>query len=172
MIKKIVSGFQTGADIGAIKAAHDLGVETGGWMPKGYKTLDGPRPAYADLYGAQEHSSSNYAERTWDNILDSDGTIRIAADFNSPGEKCTLNGIKNHNKPYLDVDVSDWKWSLDNKKQILLHCGHIFGFTLSNKIEVLNIAGNSENTYSGIEAIVYEIITKLLRIDRAYHELD
>ena len=51
-IKKIISGFQTGADIGGILAAKRLGLETGGTMPKGFRTEDGPRPEFAELYGA------------------------------------------------------------------------------------------------------------------------
>jgi hypothetical protein len=42
MIKKIVSGGQTGADQAALDAAIELGVPHGGWIPKGRKTETGP----------------------------------------------------------------------------------------------------------------------------------
>ena len=35
MLKKIISGCQTGADIAAIDAAIDNGFPYGGWVPKG-----------------------------------------------------------------------------------------------------------------------------------------
>lgn len=170
MITKIISGFQTGADIGAIKAAKDNAVETGGWIPKGYKTLDGSRPTYADLYNAKQHSSANYASRTWDNILDSDGTLRIAGNFNSAGEKCTLNGIKAHCKPYCDLNVADWI-GLSREDKVSLVGKIIFSWILKNKIQILNVAGNSEKTYPGIEAITYEVVEILLKTDRWYNEL-
>jgi hypothetical protein len=41
MLKKIISGAQTGADFAGLIVAKHFGYETGGWMPKGYKNLDG-----------------------------------------------------------------------------------------------------------------------------------
>ena len=47
---KIISGGQTGADMGGLLAAKDLGIRTGGWMPKGWLTelceLQGWKCAY------------------------------------------------------------------------------------------------------------------------------
>lgn len=42
MIKKIISGGQTGADQAALDVAIKLGIPHGGWIPKGRKTEDGP----------------------------------------------------------------------------------------------------------------------------------
>jgi hypothetical protein len=107
MIEKIISGGQTGADIGGILAAVDKGIATGGCMPNGWKTQDGPKPEYAALYGMKEHASSYYPPRTFENARDSDATIRIACDLNSSGEKCTLKAIKQYNKIHFDVWVRD-----------------------------------------------------------------
>ena len=38
---KIVSGAQTGVDQGGLLAAIDLGLEWGGWVPKGWRTENG-----------------------------------------------------------------------------------------------------------------------------------
>jgi len=40
-------------------------------------------------------------------VRESDGTIRLAFDFTSRGEKCTLTAIKDYGKPYIDVDLSN-----------------------------------------------------------------
>ena len=72
---KIISGGQTGADVAGWRAAKAFGLETGGWMPKGYLTEDGPRPEFAELYGAVEHSSSRYPPRTKLNIRNADLTM-------------------------------------------------------------------------------------------------
>lgn len=71
----IISGGQSGADLAGWKAAKRLGIPTTGWMPKGYLTEYGPRPEYAELYGAKEHSSPKYPPRTRANIRDSDVTL-------------------------------------------------------------------------------------------------
>ena len=41
MIKKIISGGQTGADQAALDAAIKYNFPHGGWIPKGRKTEDG-----------------------------------------------------------------------------------------------------------------------------------
>ena len=45
MIKKIVSGGQTGADRAGLDAAIECDVEYGGWLPKGRTAEDGILPA-------------------------------------------------------------------------------------------------------------------------------
>lgn len=35
-LASVISGGQTGADFGALLAARDCGIETGGWAPKGW----------------------------------------------------------------------------------------------------------------------------------------
>lgn len=142
MLKKIISGGQTGADVGGLIAAKLHGIETGGWMPQGYRTLVGPRPQYAKLFNIKEHSEYGYKPRTWKNIEDSDGTIRIAANFDSAGEKCTLNGIMHHGRPHFDVDI-DPKIEKIYRDQV----EECFEWIVNNNISILNIAGNSASTW-------------------------
>lgn len=144
------SGFQTGADISGIKAAKHCGISTGGWMPKGWITQDGPKPEYAELYGAKEHRMSGYPGRTEQNVMDTDGTIRIASDFKSTGEKLTLSNIKWHNKPHIDVDIK-------NPRPI----EEVALWIKENNIKILNVAGNSEKTSPGIEKIAFDYLVKL-----------
>ena len=72
MIKKIISGGQTGADQAGLEAAIELGIAHGGWIPKGRKTEDGPLPA---KYKLKEMGTTSYPKRTEQNILDSEGTV-------------------------------------------------------------------------------------------------
>jgi Circularly permutated YpsA SLOG family len=46
---KIISGGQTGADQAGWRAAKACGLETGGWMPKGWKTELGCSPFFGPL---------------------------------------------------------------------------------------------------------------------------
>ena len=78
MLIQVISGGQTGADLGGLIAARAFSLRTGGWMPMGFLTLDGPQPDLAKLYGLQEHSSASYPPRTRRNVQQSDATIRFA----------------------------------------------------------------------------------------------
>jgi len=132
MLKKVISGGQCGADQAGLKAAKDYGFRTGGWAPKGWKTKEGKRPTLLKSYGLKEHSGS-YRERTFANVEDSDATIRLAINFNSPGERCTMNAIKNFSKLSLDVQ-------LRTPQDYLI----VANWITNNQIEILNIAGNSQ----------------------------
>lgn len=137
-LKKVISGGQTGADQAGLVVAKRFGLETGGWMPKGFKTQEGSRPQFANIYTLQEHISADYSPRTELNVKESCGTVRLAACFDSRGEICTLKYIKKHKKPYIDIDLAD-----KPTPRVLAE------WILENQIEVLNVAGNSENTYAG-----------------------
>lgn len=108
---RVISGGQVGVDIAGLRAAHTCGITTGGWMPKGYLTKVGPRPEYRDEFGMRETESSEYPPRTEANVAEADFTIRIATDFATAGEQCTLRAIKKHGKPHADFNV-DWKGQL------------------------------------------------------------
>lgn len=103
---KIISGLNCGADISALRAAKRLGLETGGWIPKEFKTKEGQRPEYKNLYNAIETEGFDYKTRTWKNVENSHCTLRVAKDFNTPGEICTLNALRAFGTPYMDIPVT------------------------------------------------------------------
>ncbi|HME98544.1 MAG TPA: putative molybdenum carrier protein, partial [Terriglobia bacterium] len=53
-MKKIISGGQTGADMGGLLAARELGIETGGMAPKGWLTENGPEEVLLRSFGLSE----------------------------------------------------------------------------------------------------------------------
>src|SRR4051812_44710113 len=106
-LEMIRSGGQTGADESGLWVAKKFGLKTGGVIPKGFRTLIGARPELGRLYGLMEHASDNYVPRTYQNVRDADGTVRLAGNFDSRGEICTLKAINEYKKPYFDVDLSD-----------------------------------------------------------------
>lgn len=103
MLTKVISGGQIGADIAGLRAAKRCGIATGGFIPKDYLTLAGIKPEYADLYDLVETDTDRYPLRTFRNVHDSDATLRIAYNFGSPGERCTLKAINKYNKPRFDM---------------------------------------------------------------------
>jgi hypothetical protein len=153
MLKKVISGGQTGADIAGVYTAKRFGLETGGWMPKGFMTQAGPRPKMAQMYGFKEHDSPRYPPRTAQNVKESDATLRFAVDFQSSGELCTLRAINQHKKPSLDIDLRPDAKTKSPKE--------VIDWLERYKVVVLNIAGNSERTHDGMTGEVIEYLTRL-----------
>lgn len=152
---KIISGGQTGADQGGLIAGKAIGLETGGTMPRGFRTLDGPRPNFAGFFGVKESPHAQYDIRTANNVWDSDGTIRFAEFFDSPGEHCTIKWIREYDKPYIDVDMRAPRDPQD-----------VRDWLVENSIKVLNVAGNSERTSPGIEKRVTRYLLEVFNAKR------
>lgn len=139
---KIISGGQTGADTGALLAAVDLGIKTGGWAPKGWITEKGPNPELRKFKLVQ-HSSPNYPPRTRMNITDADLTV-IFGDIFTPGSKLAISVCREEGIPYL----------LNPDSQELRHmCEDL-------KVGVLNVGGNRASKDADIEGIVRKIIVE------------
>ncbi|MFW6272700.1 MAG: YpsA SLOG family protein [bacterium] len=154
----IVSGGQRGVDQAGLAAAIDWKLPTGGWVPKGWITRNGPMPQLSKL-GCIEHKSPKYSPRTYANVKDSDGTIRLAYDFTTPGERCTKKAIDFYEKPWYDINLNDPDFIFDVTKWID-----------DNNIHVLNIAGNGGSTKAVASAIFKETRSYLSKIFRAYSE--
>jgi hypothetical protein len=155
LIEKVISGGQNGVDQAGLRAARDSGILTGGWLPQGCITLDGPRPDLLELYSMQEHPKKGYPPRTEANVRDSDGTIRIAKYFTSPGEKCTLKAIKWFKKTYFDVHIENWTTTSDMVDALV--------WIKQNDIKILNVAGNSEDTWPGINDMAYRYLVEFFK---------
>lgn len=138
---KVISGGQTGVDQAALSAAKEAGLFTGGWMPYGWMTLEGVREDFRELYGMQECPEQGYGPRTDWNARDSDVTLRIAKNFGSAGERCTLSAIRRHGKTHVDISA---------KKLAGADPGLMVDWLIKRKVTTLNVAGNSETTAPGI----------------------
>lgn len=79
-LEELRSGGQSGADIAGLRAGRALGVKTGGFVPKGYRTSRGADPSLAS-YGLVEISdgslASQYVRRSMMNVDAADATIAI-----------------------------------------------------------------------------------------------
>jgi len=150
-VERVISGGQTGADQGGLQAAYMLKIPTGGWIPKGFRTEKGASPELKVL-GLTETETDSYVPRTRLNAKDSDGTIRIASNWGSVGEKCTLKGIRDYNKPYVDVDPkNDFSEQVETVK----------AWFQENDIRIVNIAGNRESKSPGIQEFTVKFLLKV-----------
>jgi hypothetical protein len=157
MVAKIISGGQTGADTGGLKAAYQLGIPTGGAAPMGYKTEDGSNFELRDKYNLSESFSSEYANRTGANVKISDATVIFATNTKSPGTKLTIKKCEELKKPYILVNPDDV-----NASKIVSKFFETMKIKYGRKI-TLNVAGNRETKSSGIENKVEKIMITVLQ---------
>jgi hypothetical protein len=147
MIRKIISGGQTGVDRAALDAAIKLAVAHGGWIPKGRLTEDGPLP---DIYKLKESRSSGYAERTAQNVQDADGTLIISRGPLTGGSEYTREMAVKHKRPWLHIDLS--------QMAAFQAASAINQWVLQNEIEILNVAGPRASKDPGIYPEALNII--------------
>lgn len=162
MIEKVVSGGQIGADIAGLKAARVWGIQTGGFMPRGFRTLQGRQPDYSSRYGLKQTATGEYPERTFLNVQVSDGTVRFAVNFDTRGERCTLKAITKFSKPYFDVQIRFDEWWPQH------WCaypppGELAKWIETAGVKVLNVSGNAK---LDIEPIVEEYLKEVFSAGR------
>lgn len=150
MLKKIVSGGQDGADLAGLVTAKKWGVAVGGFIPKGFLTISGPKPQYENLYGLKETKSDQYPPRTFANANQAHGTLRFAQDWTTRGEKLTEHA--NGSKPLRDIDFNDPQYTPEQ----------IANWIIENELEVLNIAGNTPKNCPGIYNFTVSFLEKVL----------
>jgi hypothetical protein len=143
MIRKVVSGGQTGVDIAALRAAQACGLETGGWAPRGYLTELGPQRELLAGFGLREMPGDKYPPRTAANVRSADATL-IIADSLDRGSKLTAELCAQMTKPMLHLARSELAGDEALEKAL---------FWLRRiKPKTLNVAGNRETSAPGIEA--------------------
>ncbi len=141
---QIISGGQTGVDQAALRAARQLGIETGGWAPREWMTEDGPMPSLV-AYGLQP-SRGTYSTRTRQNVEMADATLVLMVDADRDGTALTLQLCRELGKPYVAVSCT-----LPMPEHARLSKVHDCRCFLDHyQPAILNIAGNRESAYPGI----------------------
>ncbi len=143
-LRRVISGGQTGVDRAALDAAIAAGLEHGGWCPKGRVAEDGVIPP---IYQLKELPSSDYAERTRQNVLASDATLILGTSRLTGGSLLTLRSAQEMQRPCLTIKLPGVAW-LDPRKEGDGH--HAWGESELNAIatwlsqqpiQILNVAG-------------------------------
>jgi len=145
-----VSGAQTGVDRAALDVALELGLQCGGWVPRGRIDELGRIPN--DYPNLLETESADYSERTAANVRDSDGTLIISRGPLTGGSLHTREVADELGRPCLHLDLDD-------------HTMHgaasaAIAWLDQNGIQVLNVAGPRASKDSSI----HNLATTLLRV--------
>lgn len=156
-IKKVISGGQCGADFGGLLAAEALGIPTGGFIPKGFRTHHGPRPELGSRFNLVETLDFGYKTRTVKNVKLADGTIIIATNLGSPGCVLTSNSCRAFNKPVLPIKLTPAMVESDMVNLIV-------EWLTSNLIETLNVAGNRDKIGNVHETMTVNLLMKSLAL--------
>jgi len=148
VIRRIVSGGQTGVDRAALDAALSLGLPCGGWCPRGRKAEDGPIDS---RYPLVETASEDYAERTRENVRDSDGTLVLTRGRPSGGTALTISLARKAGRPLLVLDLRRDPDPVEVPRWARAH-----------DVSVLNVAGPRESQRPGIQGEARRFLEKAL----------
>jgi len=136
LVDKVISGGQSGVDRGALDAARWLGIEHGGWCPRGRRSEDGPIP---HLYQLRETNQADYSVRTERNVVEADGTLILYRGELSGGTELTRRLALRHQRPLLLMDLDE-----------PLEPGDLRAWITDHGVRVLNVAGPRESSCPGI----------------------
>jgi hypothetical protein len=133
---KIISGGQTGVDRAALDVALKHGIDCGGWCPAGRLDEFGRIP---DRYPVNELEQGSFAERTLQNVKDSDGTLIIYCDELRGGTEYTVECCKQLQRPHALIDAA--RVSADVAGPLIVD------FVRGHKIDILNVAGPRQSDW-------------------------
>ncbi len=152
VVKKIISGGQTGADRAALDVALAESIPCGGWCPKGRKAEDGTIDA---KYPLRETKDKNYETRTRLNVQEGNATLILFQKRFDEGTRLTKKLAEESGKPVLAIDlINNMK---DNLKEVV-------SWLQKQQPEILNIAGPRESNSPGIYKAAYEFLKELVMV--------
>ena len=122
---KVISGGQTGIDQLGLEIAQELGLETGGTAPKGFRTEAGENADLGSKFGLEEADTRDYPTRTRINVENSDATVYFSSSI-SAGLGATERAAEVANKPFIFNPTPK----------------ELREFLAKNNVQVLNVAGN------------------------------
>ncbi|RMD78795.1 MAG: hypothetical protein D6809_05080, partial [Gammaproteobacteria bacterium] len=140
--RAVVSGGQTGVDRAALDVALALGLEVGGWCPRGRRAEDGGVPL---RYPLREAPSPLYALRTRLNVRDSDGTLILAWGPPRGGTALAWRWCRRLGRPCRLVDLRRLRG-----RELARAAGAVRRWLQGAGIRVLHVAGPREGERPGV----------------------
>jgi len=162
MIRRIVSSGQVGAELAALVAATECGLETGGHTRPKFNTYYGKKPELAK-YGLKPGINKMVGKK---NVLASDGTLFITDSYSHNigliDEFCNSRKV---NKPTFFWALQQYA-NDEYDPAVLME--KLVRWVIGNSIEALNIVGPSHNIQYHYNNS-YDIITTLARQEEQKH---
>ncbi len=154
MLRKIISGAQTGPDRAGLDFAIEVGLEHGGYVRKGRRAEDGLIPS---RYTLEELPTDSNQERIQRNIDLSDGTVLFTLDTSLRGGTALAAAYAlSIHKPLLHLHQGE---SGPEPERFPSETERLKEFLSTNRIQVLNVAGPREGRQPG----VYRYTLRVLR---------
>lgn len=164
MIKKVISGFQSGADLGGVLAAMVAGLNVGGYAPRRFRDEFGDRPYYEQIFNAKQIDETkldrDIPARTRRNVIVSDATI-VFIGKESPGSQLTINTAKKSHKPCFPAALGLIVGSNDPILRQKFKEG-VHKWLKNTNPEILNVSGNRESVCPGITYCVFTLMLEIL----------
>jgi hypothetical protein len=153
MLKRIISGGQTGADRGGLDAAVMLGIKHGGSCPAGRRAEDDGIPL---RYRMSVLPIKDYSTRTRLNVYDSDATLVIVRGQLTPGSALTVQSCRKLERPLFVARIPSMASVRDVARSVALWLDRV-------QPETLNVAGSRESTAPGIQLDACALVVLAIR---------
>jgi hypothetical protein len=107
VLTRVVSSGNGGVEVAALRAAAFVGIETGGYIPRGCRTVHGRRPHLAGLFGLTERF------RDWSPAVratvrrQAGALIVVGFDFEAAGPACALETAVASGVPHCPMRVPE-----------------------------------------------------------------
>jgi hypothetical protein len=103
MIQKLISSGQTGVELAALDVAIKLGIDHGGWAPRGKRNAQGP---LGQSYNLSEVPAVGFKTAMEQNVMFADGTLLVTRGKKSPRTQYAVEMSLKHQRQLLHVDLS------------------------------------------------------------------
>lgn len=161
-VKKVISGAQTGADRGGLRAAIALGIDHGGYVPAGRLSEDGHVPSEFNVFEIKE---TDYRVRTRMNVDEADVTLLFSKSGSLDGGTLfTRKYADERNKPWFSISfgtLETEEMTLSRTKTVKQLLKQLY--EKYNRSLVINVAGNRESKCPGIESKVEKFMILCLK---------
>lgn len=160
-LNKVISGGQTGVDRAALDAAMAIGIDVGGWCPRGRRATDGVIPA---MYPLIETRGTSYQTRTKWNVRDADATLIICRDEPTGGTALTVKYCEQLGKPFNVCRLNSAGTTKKRGKMVGGDGSDSLLLWLNrHHVQVLNVAGSREEKHCPIYAQAYALLFGLFQ---------
>jgi hypothetical protein len=105
VISRIISGANSGVELAALDVARKLGIDHGGWLPKGRPRQN--RELIA-TYGLQEIDILGKHQAMEKNIQESDGALLVFRGEKIPRLKYSVEAAFKHHRQFLGIDLRQY----------------------------------------------------------------